>query len=72
MTTNKTIRRVTDFREQRMETYRYWQNQGFAERIDALTELVQDAYFAKGIGLENSAPNKTIVRVERPDWKVAE
>lgn len=69
MSTDKTIRRVTDFQAQREETYRYWQSRTFVERIDAVTELVRDAYFAKGVDLEKRAPDKTIVRSERLDWK---
>ena len=46
---DKTLRRVTDLREQQAETYRYWQSQPVGERLVAVCELSEEAYaFAKG------------------------
>jgi hypothetical protein len=47
MSTNRIVRRVTDFKAQREETYHYWRSRTIAERIEAVAELVRDAYFAK-------------------------
>jgi hypothetical protein len=69
MNTDKTIRRVTDLKAQRLETYRYWRSRSCAERMKAVEEIVRDAYLAKGIDLDRRPPDKTIVRVERPNWK---
>lgn len=69
MSMDKTIRRVTDFKEQRLETYRYWQSRSCAERMNAVVEIVRDAYLAKGIDLDRRSSDKTLVRVERPHWK---
>jgi hypothetical protein len=69
MLIDKTIRRVTDLKAQRLETYRYWQSRTYAERIDAVAEIVRDVYLAKGIDLELRPTDKTLVRVERPGWK---
>jgi hypothetical protein len=69
MSTDRIVRRVTDFKAQREETYHYWRSRTIAERIEAVAELVRDAYFAKGVDVEKRAPDKTIVRVERPGWK---
>ena len=69
MTFDKTIRRVTDFKAQRMETYRYWRSRPCAERMEAVAEIVRCAYLSKGIDLEDRPTNKTLVRVERPNWK---
>ena len=69
MSIDKTIRMVTDFKAQRLETYRYWQSRPCAERMEAVTEIVRDAYLAKGIDLEKRPSDKTLVRVERPNWK---
>ncbi len=66
---DKTIRRVTDLKEQRMETYRYWRSRSVAERMEAVAEIARDAYSVKGIDLESRAPNKAIVRIESPSWK---
>ena len=71
MSANRTIRRVTDLKAQRMEAYRYWQSRTAAERMDAIEEVVRDVYFAKGIDLDHRPSNKTLVRVVRPNWKAA-
>jgi hypothetical protein len=62
---DKTIRRVTDFEEQRAETYRYWQSRTAAERMEAVAEIVREAYLTRGIDVENEPMDKTIVRLER-------
>lgn len=69
MSTDKTIRRVTDPKKQQLETYHYWQSRSIAERIEAITEIVDDSYFAKGIELDKRPSDKTLVRVQRADWK---
>jgi len=69
MPVDKTIRRVTDLTAQRLETYRYWRSRTGAERMEAVAEIVRDAYLAKGIDLELRPLDKTLVRVERPAWK---
>ena len=69
MSMDKTLRRVTDFKAQRLETYRYWRSRTCAERTAAVEEIVRDAYLAKGIDLELRPSDKTLVRVERPNWK---
>jgi hypothetical protein len=66
---DKTIRRVTDLNAQRLETYRYWRGRTCAERMEAVAEIVRDAYLAKGIDLDHRPADKTIIRVERPHWK---
>jgi hypothetical protein len=62
---DKTIRRVTDFKEQQAETYRYWQSRSVAERMEAVAEIVRDVYWMKGIDIDSLPVDKTIVRVER-------
>jgi hypothetical protein len=66
---DKTIRRVTDLKEQRMETYRYWRSRTVAERMEAVAEIVRDAYLTKGIDVNSRPVDKTLVRIERPLWK---
>jgi hypothetical protein len=66
---DKTIRRITDLKEQRMETYRYWRSRPAAERMEAVAEIVRDAYLTKGIDLDSRPPDKTLIRVERTAWK---
>ncbi len=63
---DKTIRRVTDFKEQQAETYRYWQSRTAAERMEAVAEIVRDVYWMKGIDIDSIPMDKTIVRFERP------
>ena len=71
MSANRTIRRVTDLKAQRMESYRYWQSRTVAERMDAVEEVVREAYFAKGIDLDRKPSDRRLVRVVRPKWKSA-
>jgi len=65
----KTIRRVSDFKSQREETYRYWLSRPIAERMEAIDEIVRSAYLAKGIDIDALASDRTIVRVVRAGWK---
>jgi hypothetical protein len=69
MSDNKTILRVTDLAAQRLETYRYWRSRTAAERVEAVAEIVRSAYLSKGIDLDKRPADKTLVRVERPNWK---
>jgi hypothetical protein len=62
---DKTIRRITDFKEQQAETYRYWQGRTAAERMEAVAEIVRDVYWMKGIDIDSLPTDKTIVRIER-------
>ena len=71
MSNRRTIRRVTDPMAQRLEAYRYWQSRTVAERMDAVDEVVREAYFAKGIDLSLRPSNRKLVRVIRPGWKAA-
>jgi len=66
---DKTIRRITDLKEQRVETYRYWRSRSVAERMGAVAEIVRDGYLTKGIDLDSRPVDKKLVRVERPFWK---
>jgi hypothetical protein len=68
---DKTIRRVTDLKAQRMEAYRYWQSRSAADRMDAIEEVVREAYFAKGIDLDRRQTVRTLTRLVCPDWKAA-
>lgn len=65
------IRRITDLKAQRMESYRYWQSRSVPERMQAIDDVVREAYFAKGIDLDRRPPDRRLVRVIRPNWKVA-
>jgi hypothetical protein len=69
MSTVKIIRKVTDLKAQREETYRYWQGRTYAERLEAVAEIVRGAYLTKGIDLEMRPTDKTLVRAIRPTWK---
>jgi len=41
---DKTIRKVTDLKEQQAETYRYWRSQSSSERFRATYELSVEMY----------------------------
>ena len=70
MSMDKTIRRVTDFKAQRLETYRYWRSQSVGDRLSAVWDISESAYaFAaafKGAPLhDEQRPNRTITRIQR-------
>jgi hypothetical protein len=69
MSSDKTIRRVTDPHEQQLGSFRYWQSRTCAERMDAVEEIVRSAFLAKGIDLDQRPSERTMVRIERPAWK---
>jgi hypothetical protein len=69
MSKGRTIRRITDPKVQRLEAYRYWQSRTVAERMEAVDEVVREAYFAKGIDLRLRPSNRKLVHVIRPGWK---
>lgn len=62
---DKTLRRVTDLKEQQAETYRYWQSVPPGERLAAVRELSFSAYSFKGVRLDGARPARTLVRFER-------
>jgi hypothetical protein len=62
---DKTLRRVTDLREQQAETYRYWQSVPPGDRLSAVSELSVSAYSFKGIRHDGSGLKRTLVRLER-------
>jgi hypothetical protein len=68
---DKTLRRVTDLKEQRAETYRYWRSRPPAERFLAVWETAAAAYaFGKAFkGVPQYDPIRrseaTLSRVQR-------
>lgn len=62
---SKILRKVTDLKEQQAETYRYWQSRPGYERMEAVAEIVRDAYFMKGIDLDAQRSERTLVRIQR-------
>jgi hypothetical protein len=70
MSVAKTIRRVTDSREQQQETDRYWQSQSVGDRLSAVWVASEAAYaFAaafKGAPLhDDRRSERTLTRVQR-------
>jgi hypothetical protein len=70
LSTDKTIRRVTDPEQQQAETYRYWQSLSVGERLTAVWELSAAAYgFAEDFKESESddvrRTRRMITRVER-------
>jgi hypothetical protein len=68
---DKTIRRVSDPEEQRVETYRYWQNLSVGERLSAVWDASEAAYaFAaafKGVqSHDEQGHERPPARIERP------
>lgn len=70
MSVDKTIRRVTDPKQQEAETYQYWQSLPVGDRLSAVWEVSAAAYgFAaayKGSPPNDARrPQRAIVRIER-------
>ena len=71
MSTDKTIRRVTDLKAQRLETYRYWRSRSVGDRLSAVWETSEAAY-AFAAAFKGTPPHdehgfkRTITRVLRP------
>jgi hypothetical protein len=64
---DKTIRVVTDFKEQQAETYRYGRSVTVGERLNAIMQLSKTAYSMRGLRFDDGQrPARDIVRVERP------
>jgi hypothetical protein len=55
------IRKYTSLDEMKADEYRYWQSRPLHERIDAVEEMIQDAYALKGWEIELDVP-----RLQRP------
>jgi hypothetical protein len=62
---DKTIRRVTDAKEQQSGTYRYWQSIPPGDRLTAVAELSESAYSFKGVRFDGPRPERTLVRFKR-------
>jgi hypothetical protein len=62
---DKTLRRVTDLKEQQAETYRYWHGVPPGDRLKAVWELSASAYSFKGVRFDGARPERTLVRFER-------
>ena len=62
---DKTIRRVTDLKQQQAETYRYWQSVPPGDRLTAVCELSLAAYGFKGVRFDGPRPERTLVRFKR-------
>ena len=62
---DKTIRRVTDLKEQQAETYRYWQSRPVGERLQAVWEVTASAYAFKGVKYDPTRRSEaTLSRVQ--------
>jgi hypothetical protein len=55
------IRKYASLDEMKADEYRYWQCRPLHERIDAVEEMIQDAYALKGWEIEPDVP-----RLQRP------
>ena len=63
---DKTIRRITDPKQQQAETYRYWQSRTVGERLSAVWQASADAYAFKGVRMDDEQRSeRTLTRVQR-------
>jgi hypothetical protein len=71
VSTDRTIRRVTDPERQQRETYRYWQSLSVGDRLSAVWDVSQAAWsFAaafKGVPADDAqGSERSLTRVQRP------
>ncbi len=63
---DRTIRKVTDPKQQQAETYRYWQSLTVGERLSAVWKVSVDPYAFKGVRMEDEQRyERTLTRVQR-------
>ncbi len=63
---DETIRKVSDPRQQRAETYRYWHGLSVGERLSAVWQASVDAYAFKGVRMDDEQRSeRTLTRVQR-------
>jgi len=63
---DKTIRKVTDPRQQQAESYRYWQSIPVGDRLAAVWQASVDAYAFKGVRVDDEQRSeRTLTRVQR-------
>jgi hypothetical protein len=55
------IRKYSSLEEMKADEYRYWQSRPAHERIDAVEEMIRDAYALKGWEMPPDVP-----RLQRP------
>ena len=65
-----TVRRYTNFADIKSDEYRYWQSRPAYERLDAVEEMIEEAYAMKGWKLEPDVPRlqRSFVRLPCP-WR---
>ncbi len=63
---DKTIRRVIDPKQQKIEANRYWQRLTVGERLSAVWHASVDAYAFKGVRMDDEQRSeRTLTRVQR-------
>ena len=58
---DKIVRKYTSFDQMNVDEYRYWQSRPAHERLDAVEEMIADAYAIKGWKVDPDEP-----RLQRP------
>ncbi len=65
MRIDRTIRKVTDLKQQQAETYRYWQSLPVGDRLVAVWKASADAYAFMGVRLDDEQrSDRTLTRVQ--------
>jgi hypothetical protein len=62
---DKTIRKYTSLDEMKADEYRYWQSRPVYERLAAVSELTEEGYRMKGMGLDAFRLQRTVVHFQR-------
>lgn len=62
---SRTIRRFASHAEQELESLRYWSSVSAAEKMTAVTELVESGYRMRGVDVHAERPKGPVVRIQR-------
>ena len=62
---DKTVRKVTSFEEQEMETLRYWQSRSTSERMNATWDFTLEIYRMKGLVKDGQRLQRSVVHIQR-------
>jgi hypothetical protein len=62
---DRTLQRVESVKAQQSETFRYWRSRPDYERMEAVAQIVRDAYALKGIDLDAQGSDRSLTRVQR-------
>ena len=65
-TVEKTIRKYVNYKEMKVDEYRYWQSRPVHERMAAVVKITLTTYALKGMAVDVPRLQGPLVRLQRP------